>query len=149
MTSICQIRSDVPDEIKGIEWICFGSNAFNAILPVYTCVKKMPKYLSDVTLDASTENLFWGSRLIGALADAHYGQCIQHIERYQAAVATEGRRIVIEYDKKMCETKDFSLAEEANQKLCNMAKKQTIDTLNKVLFEASKQMKNGYSRADN
>ena len=149
VTSICQIRSDVPDEIKGIEWICFGSNAFNAILPVYTCVKKMPKYLSDVTLDASTENLFWGSRLIGALADAHYGQCIQHIERYQAAVATEGRRIVIEYDKKMCETNDFSLAEEANQKLSDMAKKQTIDTLNKVLFEASKQMKNGYSRADN
>lgn len=149
VTSICQIRSDVPDEIKGIEWVCFGSNAFNAVLPVYTGVSKMPKYLSDVTLDVSTENFFWGSRLIGALADAHYGQCIQHIERYQDKIVTEGRRIVLEYDKKMCETKDFSLAEEANKELCKMAKKETTSTLNKVIFEASKGMKNGYSRADN
>ena len=149
VTSICQIRSDVPDPIKGIEWICFGSNAFNAALPLYTAVSKMPKYLSDVTLEASTENFYWGSRLIGALADAHYGQCIQHIDRYQAAVLTEGRRIVLEYDKKMRETGDYSLTEEANKKLCDMAKEQTNDTLTKVLFEASKLMKNGYSRADN
>lgn len=149
VTSICQIRSDVPDSIKGIEWICFGSNAFNAALPLYTAVSKMPKYLSDVTLEASTENFYWGSRLIGALADAHYGQCIQHIDRYQAAVLTEGRRIVLEYDKKMRETGDYSLTEEANKKLCDMAKEQTNDTLTKVLFEASKLMKNGYSRADN
>ena len=39
--------------------------------------------------------------------------------------------------------------EEANRKLCEMAKEQTTDTLNKVLLESSKSMKNGYNRADN
>ena len=149
VTSICQIRSNVPDEIKGIEWICFGSTTFGAFLPVYTNVSKMPAYLSDVTLDTSTENFYWGSRLIGAFADANYNTSIQNVERYQNQIAVEGRRIIREYDRKMMDTKDFSLAEKANTELAGMAKEKTIDTLNKVLHDASLHMKNGYNRADN
>ena len=149
VTSICQIRGNVPDEIKGVEWICFGSTTFDAALPVYTNVPKMPKYLSDVTLDTSTENFYWGSRLIGSLADPIYSSAIQVIERYQNAVAVKGRQIIREYDQKMIASGDYSLTAEANEKLCEMAKKQTIDTLNKVLLESSKHMKNGYNRADN
>ena len=149
VTSVCQIRSDAPGAIRGLEWICFGSTAFSALLPVYPNVPKMPKYLSDVTLDVSTENFYWGSRLIDVLADHDYGANIQQIERYQSAVMTNGRRIVLEYDRKMAETGDFSLASEANEKLCAMAKEQTTDALNKVLLESSAHMKNGYNRADN
>ena len=149
VTSICQIRGNVPDEIRGIEWICFGSTTFDAALPVYTNVAKMPKYLSDVTLDPSTENFYWGSRLIGSLADPIYSSAIQMIERYQNAVAVKGRQIIREYDQKMIDSGDYTLTAEANEKLCDMAKKQTIDTLNKVLLESSKHMKNGYNRADN
>ena len=149
VTSICQIRSGVPDEIKGIEWICFGSNAFNAVLPLYSNVSKMPKYLSVVSLDVSTENFYWGSRLVGVLADSHFGECIQHIERYQAAVNTKGRQIINEFDKKMIESGDFAAAEAANEALAKMAKEQTTDALTTLVLECSKQMKNGYSRADN
>ena len=149
VTAICQIRDRMPKELAGIEWICFGSTAFGAALPLYACTDRMPKYVSDVTLDASTENYYWGSRLIGALADPHYALCIQQIERYQNAVAVKGRQLIREYDRKMIESGDYSLTAEANEKLCAMAKEQTIDTLNKVLAEASKQMKNGYNRADN
>lgn len=149
VTSVCQIRSGVPDPIKGVEWICFGSTTFDALLPVYTNVPKMPEYLSKVTLDVSTENFYWGSRLIGALADHNYNTCIQLIERYQNAVITKGRTIVREYDRKMTESGDFTLAAEANEKLAAMAKEQTTGTLNKVLRDASLHMKNGYNRADN
>ena len=149
VTSICQIRGDMPEAIRGVEWISFGSTAFSAMLPVYPNVPAMPKYLSDVTLDTSTENLYWGSRLIGALADSNYGSCIQQIERYQNAVATQGRRIMREYDAKFEASGDIGLLSEANDKLCAMAREQTISTLNKVLLEASQHMKNGYNRADN
>ena len=149
VTSICQIRGTLPEPIRGVEWICFGSTTFDAILPLYANVERMPKYLSDVTLDASTGNFYWASRMIGALADAHYASCIQQIERYQNAVFTEGRRIVREYDRRMAETGDWSLTAEANQKLADMAREQTTDALNKVLLEASRGMKNGYNRADN
>ena len=149
VTSICQIRPDVPDAIKGLEWIMFGSTAFDAALPVYTNVPKMPAYLSSVSLDVSTENFYWASRLIGALADHNYNTCIQLIERYQDAVAVQGRRIIREYDRKIAETGDASLAEKANDELSEMAKEQTTKTLNKVLRDASLHMKNGYNRADN
>ena len=149
VTSICQIRNNVPDELKGVEWICFGSTAFGAFLPVYTNVEKMPKYLNDVTADVSTENYYWATRLIGALADDNYFTCVQMIERYQSTIATQGRQIIREYDAKFAESKDVKVLAEANEKLCEMAKKETTNTLNNVLRDASMHMKNGYNRADN
>ena len=148
VTAICQIRPNAPEAIKGVEWVCFGSTTFSAMLPVYTNVEKMPKYLSDVALKTSTENFYWGSRLIDAIADHSYVACIQLIDRYQEAVAVKGRQLIREYDKKMAETGDFSLCAEANEKLCEMAKEQTADTLTKVLHEASVSMKNGHNLAD-
>ena len=149
VTSICQIRPDVPEAIKGIEWICFGSTTFGAALPLYTNVRSMPEYVSRVTLNTSTENLYWSSRLIGALADPWYALTVQNIERYEETVAVRGRQLIREYDRKMAEKGDFSLAEEANEKLCSMARKETTAVLNKVLLTASEKMKNGFNLADN
>ena len=149
VTSICQIRPDVPEAIKGIEWICFGSTTFGAALPLYTNVRSMPEYVSRVTLNTSTENLYWSSRLSGALADPWYALTVQNIERYEETVAVRGRQLIREYDRKMAEKGDFSLAEEANEKLCSMARKETTAVLNKVLLTASEKMKNGFNLADN
>ena len=109
----------------------------------------MPDYLSKVTLDTSTENFYWGARLIAALADPHFSSCVQMIERYENAVATKGRTLIREYDKKFAESGDLKLLSEANEKLAQMAKEQTIQTLNKVLREATVRMKDGYNLADN
>ena len=147
--AILQIRPYVDKKIKGVEWICFGANPFNTVLPVYTNVSKMPKYLSDVSLDVSTDNFYWGSRLIGGLADSNYGTCIQLIERYQLAVPSKGHKIINDYDEKIKKSRDLSLIEKANEEVCEMAKKETISTLNKVLHQASLAMKCGYSRSDN
>lgn len=149
VTSICQIRGGAPEPLRGVEWICFGSTTFSAMLPVYTNVDRMPAYLSKVALDVSTNNFYWGSRLIGALADPNYATCLQHVERYQNAVATKGRRIILEYDHKMADSGDWSLTAEANDALCDMARKETTDVLNKVLLDATEHMKNGYNMADN
>ena len=149
VTSICQIRSDVPEAVKGLEWICFGSTTFSALLPVYTNVPALPKYLSDVSMQVSTENFYWSSRLLGALADPIYSSCVQEIERYQNAIAVKGRRLVVETDEKIANGADATILKEANEQLCQMAKEQTEKALGKVLLDASKHMKNGYNRADN
>ena len=147
-TAICQIRSDVPDPLKGIEWVIFGSTTFAPALPVYANVPSMPKYLSEVAMEPSTENLYWASRTIAALTDANYHTSIQQIERWQNAVHTKGRQIIREYDQKMTESGDYTLTAEANEKICKMAKEQTTKTLGKVLHDASMHMKNGFNRAD-
>nr|MBQ6241719.1 C69 family dipeptidase [Lachnospiraceae bacterium] len=149
VTAICQIREGVPAAVRGVEWVCFGSTTFGAFLPVYTNVPAMPAYLSKVTLDTSTDNFYWASRLLEALADPHFGSTVQLIERYHRALAAKSRRILVEYDRKIAETGDLALAQEANDKLAALAKKETTDALNKVLQVASEKMKNGYNRADN
>ncbi|MBQ6334802.1 MAG: C69 family dipeptidase [Erysipelotrichaceae bacterium] len=147
--AVLQIRGYMPKELKGIEWVCFGSNPFNTVVPVYTYTDRMPKYLSETTLEVDTDTFYWGSRLIGALADPNYGTSIQHIERYQMAVPAKGHGFINEYDEKMLKEKDYSLINEANEKICAMAKEETLKTLGKVLHDASTHMKCNYSRTDN
>ncbi len=149
VTSICQIRPYAPEAVKGVEWICFGSTTFSAMLPVYPNVPKMPDYLSKVTLDTYTENIYWASRLIGALADAHYPDSIRLVEQYQETMDYKGRQLILEYDGQIRECGDLRLAEEANRKLCKMAKEETVKALNAVTQAASEKMKNGYRLGDN
>ena len=147
--AVLQVRGYMPEKLKGVEWICFGANPFNTVVPVYTSTDRIPSYLSKVTTDVSTDNFYWASRLIGALTDPHFKACVQLIERYQLSVSSKGHALINEYDRKMIEADDYSLISEANEAICQMARKETTDTLNKVLLEASKQMNCGYSRADN
>ena len=87
--------------------------------------------------------------MLGALADPHFGTAIQHIERYQNAVVNNGYELINEYDRKMTENGDFSLVDEDNRKLCDMAREKTTDTLGKVLKNAMEHMKVRYNRSDN
>ena len=131
-----------------MEWICFASTTFDALLPVYTCVEKMPDYLAKVSMEVSTENFYWASAVLAALADHSYHKSNRDIVHYQDAVMIRGRQLLREYDEKMLETGDFRLAAEANEKLAAMAKEQSFKALYKVLRNASESMKNGYNRAD-
>ena len=147
--AILQIRGYLPREIAAVEWICFGPNSFNAALPVYANVNKLPAYLTATTMDVDTDTFYWASRLIAAMADNNYTACIQLVERYQGAIANGASRLVYEYDEKMVAAKKFDLLDEANKKLCELAKKEATDALGKVLRQASLAMKCNYNRADN
>ncbi|MGM9813443.1 MAG: C69 family dipeptidase [Candidatus Enteromonas sp.] len=148
--AVLQIRSWVPDAIKGVEWICFASNAFNSMFPLYVNVPSFPKYFSGTTEEMDiTRNLYWGSRYLGVLADVSYGTSIIHVERYQSSTMNQGRAILNHYDALFAESNDLVLLEKANKEVAEMAQKETNKTLRLVLQEASNGMKNGYHRFDN
>lgn len=147
--AILQIRGYMPEEIKGVEWICFGPNSFNAPLPMYTNVSKMPKYVSNTTMDPDTNSFYWNSRLIAALVDPYFGSAIQLVERYQDAMLNKGHELINKFDKEFKETKDLKVLEKANDAIAEMGKKETSKALRNVLHNASVHMKNGYNRADN
>ena len=149
VSSICQIRSGVPEEIKGIEWICYGPTTFSCWVPVYTNTESLPDCLSKVTMNVSTNDLYWTCRLIAAMADKSYSTTMQDIERFQDAINVRGRQIIREYDKKMAESSDYSLTKEADKKICAMAKEEAADTLSKVLKTSSVEMKDRYDFKDN
>ena len=139
-------------EGEPIQWLAFASNAFNVLAPFYTGIDRTPEYLSATTGKVSTENFYWMSRMIAAMADASYSKSVFHIERYQEKVAAKSHEILNRYDALLAqeneEDKRKKLQEEANEKTAQMLREAAADTLDKVLYELSGQMKNAYARSD-
>lgn len=140
-----EVRNSVSEELSAVEWICFGSNPFNAFVPLYANVRKYPEYFSNVTTDVSTNNLYWNSRLIGCLADSHFNSTAIYIERYQNAVANSSHALLNKYD----DLNDPSILEIANQEISDMVQLQTQRVLNTLTYVVSCAMKNGFARSDN
>lgn len=146
---ILQIRPYMPKELKGIEWMCLGGSAFTACFGQYVNVDSFNPYISRTTKEVSTDNMYWNSRLIAALTDAAYKTNVIEDERYQNAIINKCNQIIHEYDEKMLKSKDYSLCKEANDKIIEFLKTKTKEILNKVLLNASNNMKTRYHREDN
>lgn len=150
---ISQIRGYADEKAQAIEWLGFGSNVFNTVIPVYTSTETIPDYLSGTKLTVSTDSFYWSNRIIAALADPHFTTSMIHIERYQDKTMSEAYENINKYDALIAAAKDekskSALIKEANLKICEQVRKETEDVLGKVLYDASMHMKNGYSKSDN
>lgn len=151
--AITQIRPYMPKEIQAIEWLAFGCNVFNAIVPFYSNVDDTPSYLRDTTLTPTTENFYWVNRVIATMCDSNYAQTQASTESYQIEVLSKGNQIVNKYDKEFLEGK-FSdkevkeLLYKANEEMTKYLKERTETYLDEVLFTSSSLMKNAFSRSD-
>ena len=150
--ALIQMRPGKPAGCGAVEWLAFASNAFNVMVPFYADVEETPEYVSNTTGEVSTDNCYWTSRLIAAMADASYGKSLIHVERCQERVAAKAHELINRYDALLGETKDeavrLALKQEANRAIAGMLKEEMADTLGLVLYELSSQMKNAYSRSD-
>ena len=122
------------------------------MVPFYANVDSTPEYLANTTGDVSTDNFYWSSRLLAAMADASYAKSVFHIERYTLSVGAKANNLINSCDDAQRAESDpaarAALRAKANEELAAMAKAETTDALNKVLFELSSGMKNAYSRSD-
>ena len=150
--SLIQMRPDCEKDYSVIQWIAFASNAFNVMVPFYAAVETTPEYFASTTKEVSTDSFYWCSRMIAAMADASYKNSLIHVERYQEKVMSLAHEMLNKYDaliqKKLDPETRQNLRHEANQKMAELIKKETTDTLDKVLYELSNQMKNSYARSD-
>lgn len=150
--AVLQIRPYAPAGSRALQWMAFGSNAFNALVPLFANVNELPEYLSNTEEGhVSTESLYWASRLIAALADAQFSLNTAHIERYQLSVGSKGHTLVAEADR---EVSQLAYADAAarlaavNKKLAAMLQDETDQLLFNVLFTTSENMRNAFSRSD-
>ena len=122
------------------------------MIPFYPHVDSVPEYLSNTTDKVSTDNFYWTSRLIAAMADASFKQSRNLIERYQNKVAAKAHEIIHQTDalleKEETEQRKKEIRTQANQAIADMVKEAADETLGKVLFELSSIMKNAYARSD-
>lgn len=96
--------------------------------------------------------------MIAAMADASYAKSVFHIERYDEKVMSKAHEIIYRYDDLLGADRDVQtdavsklgqkLRQQANQEMADMVRQAASDTLGKVLYELSNQMKNSYSRSD-
>ena len=150
--ALIQLRPDLPADLQAVEWVAYASNALNAMVPFYANVETTPAYLAGTTGEVSTDSFYWVSRMIAAMADASYGKSVFHVERYELGVLSACRALLNQYDAKQLAETDPArravLRQEANEALAAEVKARAADTLDKVLFELSSNMKNAYSRSD-
>lgn len=156
--SAIQIRPYAGEDSSAIQWLAFASNAFNVMVPFYTNVDEVPEYLANTSAEVSTDNFYWTSRMIAAMADASYAKSVFHIERYDEKVMSKAHEIIYRYDDLLGADRDVQtdavsklgqkLRQQANRETADMVRQAASDTLGKVLYELSNQMKNSYSRSD-
>ena len=151
--AVLQLRPYVPEEICAVEWLTFGSNVFNTLVPFYTNTEKVPAYLSTTGKEVDTDSFYWNCRLIASLADAQYRSCKVHIERYQISVMSEAHRILRTADRQIADLAAIKAdpqpaIDSANAQLSDMLQKHTADVLALVLHETGNLMKNAYARSD-
>lgn len=138
-----QLRPYASDETRALQWMAYGSNAFNALVPFFANVDEVPAYLENTTAQVTTESFYWANRLIAAMADAHFGDCVADIERYQMKVGAQAGVVINEATDGPAD----GLAA-ANQRIADMLRRETDAVLAKVLYTASMGMQNGFARSD-
>ncbi len=138
-----QLRPYASSETRALQWMAYGSNAFNALVPFFANVDEVPDYLANTDAQVTTESFYWTNRLIAAMADAHFGDCVADIERYQMKVGAQAGVIVNE-------ATDGPASElaAANQRIADMLRRETDALLSKVLYIASMGMQNRFARSD-
>lgn len=91
--SVIQMRPDLEKDAQAVEWVAFASNAFNVLVPFYADVLTTPEYLSNTTGEVSTDNFYWGSRMIAAMADASYKKSISTLSATRRRLCREDMRL--------------------------------------------------------
>ena len=113
--SATQLRNTPGKTAYAIQWIAFGSNPFNAFVPLFADVDSAPTYFATTTENVSTDSFYWANRLIGALSDARYASCLPHVERYQSDLVSQARHVIA------CALRDESSHEVSNEKIARIA----------------------------
>ncbi|MGO1199316.1 MAG: C69 family dipeptidase, partial [Dermabacteraceae bacterium] len=150
--AILQIRPDLPESHRALQWVCFASNPFNTLIPMFTNVQEAPAYLATTGEAVSTDSFYWASRLIAALADAHHAETIPAIERYQQRTLALGHAAVRAADEAASGAASAeevpALLAAANTAVAEQIREATDALLGSVLFTASNRMTNRFSRSD-
>lgn len=145
--SILQIRPNLPEAIRAIHWLAFGSMPFNTMVPFFTQVTTFPNYVTNTEEDVSTNNFYWVNRLIAAIADPHFKHHESDIENYMEKTMAQGHFMMHQVEEAVLNNEHIDLTQK-NQEMCDYIQVETQKLLNKVLFDASNLMTNRFGSSD-
>lgn len=148
-TALIQIRPDVDESHRSIQWLAYGSMPFNTMIPLYTNVNTQPKALAMPSKNPSTDDFYWINRIIATIADAHFKESRRPIDDYRQKTMGYGHQLLIETDQLVKDSDDIpGVLAEANQKMSDYVMKESQELLGQLVFIASDGMKNRFSMSD-
>ena len=150
--AVLQLRPYAQPVYRAVQWMAFGSNSFNALVPLYANVETMPEYYADTQARVTSENFYWANRLIGALADVRFHECGRAVEDYQEKVGGMGHKQIHDVDAAVAALPEAEVPAElarANEAFAERVRVETDALLGKVLYTTSCAMKNSFAMNDN
>ena len=147
-----QLRPYAQPAYCAVQWMAFGSNSFNALVPLYANVETMPEYYADTQARVTSENFYWANRLIGALADVRFHECGRAVEDYQEKVGGMGHKQIHDVDAAVAALPEAEVPAElarTNEEFAERVRVETDALLGKVLYTTSCAMKNSFAMNDN
>ena len=150
--AVLQLRPYVQPAYRAVQWMAFGSNSFNALVPLYANVETMPEYYDDTQARVTSENFYWANRLIGALADVRFHECGRAVEDYQEKIGGMGHKQIHDVDAAVAALPEAEVPAElarANEAFAERVRVETDALLGKVLYTTSCAMKNSFAMNDN
>ena len=150
--AVLQLRPYAQPAYRAVQWMAFGSNSFNALVPLYANVETMPEYYADTQARVTSENFYWANRLIGALADVRFHECGRAVEDYQEKIGGMGHKQIHDVDAAVAALPEVEVPAElarANEAFAERVRVETDALLGKVLYTTSCAMKNSFAMNDN
>lgn len=149
-THILQIRNDVPAEYAGVQWLAFGPNTFNTMVPFYTNVTTTPaSYQTTPKFDLT--KIFWINKLMAQLGDTNYRVYGELEDAFEQKSLAQCHKIQHETDAAVKGLKGDELKAKlttANQKMADLVFQNTSDLLGQMLDEGHTLMKLKYDLLD-
>ena len=138
---ILQVRNNVPAEIAGIQWLAYGANTFNTVVPFYTNINDTPESYKNATGTFDLNNMYW------LLID--YDFYVDMRNTFELEAMSAYHVIQNETDKAFADQKDVAaFLEAANNKLASESLKRQTALLGQMVISGSEHMKLRYNLND-
>ncbi|WP_125588107.1 C69 family dipeptidase [Companilactobacillus jidongensis] len=145
---ILQVRNNVPAEIAGVQWLAYGANTFNTVVPFYTNINDTPAAYKDATGTFDLNNMYWLSTTTALLGDTDYDLYVDMRNDYELDAMSAYRKIQNDTDT-VADGADISkVLEDANDKLADTALKLQTKLLGDMVIMGSEHMKLRYNLND-
>lgn len=146
---ILQLRSDVPKEIASIQWLAYGPNSFNTVVPFYTNINDTPAVYRDVTNEFQLGDMYWLSCLMALLGDSNYDLYSDAKDRYLQDSVAAFRNIQMKADAEALKATDLpAYLESVNEEMADLSMKMSTELLGKMVALGAPQMKLRFNLSD-
>ncbi len=149
---ILQIRNHVVKQAAGVQWLAFGANTFNHIVPFYTAISDTPACYRDAKTTYDPTNMYWLSATTAVLGDSNYNLFVDLRDSFALETMGKLRAIQNQTDEELSvltENDDCTQQlTQANEKLAAIAFQAQTALLGKMVVLGSAHMNLRYDFND-